>query len=632
MDSKIVSQEEFSLFSHAPIEYGAEQVHQLEGIDIIRKRPTLFIEDLDTAGLHRMIHEVIDNAFDEVMAGFGKRVIVEILPDSSVSVEDFGRGIPVEVNEKFGIPAIEMVFTRLFAGGKFEEGGYTSSGGLHGVGLKCLNAFCKFISVDVWRNNEHYQIGFENGLVTKPLVKVGPTDRTGTKIHFLPDYTVFKGAQPDALVIEKRLRQDAYLNPGAEAVFLSGGGESVFCYPSGVASFIDEKCESADPVHPTTITLRGKRNDELAVECNVRFTNTVGTIVWGYVNNVHTVDGGSHVKGTIKGILNAVRSYGKEKKLIRQKTPPLTESDITSGIIAVVNFKTKSPQFTSQTKSRYQDSKVEPDVAEMVSESFQYYLAENPREAKAIILHCMDNAVSREKAANQKRQLRKLKDTASEGIPATLMNCEKMGNGSELFVFTRVSSWHRLAECRNPKNQAALPMPLRRNPSTAKAHLDALIEHPDYHALVAGMGAGVGALQESTAEEPLDEAVAGNFSMDDRRYDKIVVVCDDTPESRLARANVLAFIQKYMAPLISEGKASIIDSHQILKECAVPRMSLLTAEQAEKWLFDKKTRPEMNVVMDPKTEDQLGGVATPAVACNVEMDDGQTVAPSDPGD
>ena len=584
------SQEEFSLFSRVAGEYGAAQVQQLEGIDVIRKRPTLFIEDLDTAGLHRLIHEVIDNAFDEAMAGFGNKVVVEIGADSTVSVEDWGRGIPVDTHPLHKLPAVEIVFTKLFAGGKFDKGGYSSAGGLHGVGLKCLTAFSCFIEVDIWREGAHYQMRLENGAVSSPLKKVGSTDRTGTKIKFLPDYNIFKGAYPNALVIEKRLRQDAYLNPGAEAVLSFGGVESVFCYPEGVSAFIDEACETSDPVHAATISLRGKKNDDIAVECHLRFTNSADTSLWGYVNNVHTQSGGSHVQGAVKGLLRAVKSYGTEKKLLRQKTPVLRESDITAGIIAVVNYKTKSPKFTSQTKNCYQDGQAESEISEIVKEEFLLYMTQNQREGKAIVLHCMDNAVSREKATHQKRHLRKLKATASEGIPGSLLNCKNQGDGSELFVFVKTSSWHRLAKCRDTEHQAVLPMPLRRNPPSSRAHLDLLIDHPDYHALVAGLGAGVGGTTDEETDEPLDETVTGNFVMPERRYDKVVLVCDNTPESRLALANVMAFIQKFMTPMVVERKTIVLDVKQLLDDCKADRLSLLSSKDAEKHIFSSKTR------------------------------------------
>ena len=457
-------------------EYGASQIDKLEGLEAVRKRPGMYIGDPDIRGLHHCVFEVLDNSIDEHLAGYCKKVSVNINADGSVSISDDGRGIPVDMHPKFNMPAVELVLTSLHAGGKFGQGAYKYSGGLHGVGAKCVNALSDWFRAEVHRDEKIYSIEFERGKTTKPLEvvgKVGPKV-TGTTITFFPDATIFV----DTIAFEfdrlaTRLRELAFLNPGLtidlEDERPDSAEKTSFYYAKGIEEFVQQLGENKTLIHPDPVVLRGKREveidydgkvakDDVFVDCVFQYNDSYNEQILCFANSIPNADGGTHLTGFRGSLTRAINQYSRANKLLKEKDPNLSGEDVREGIVCVISVKMPNPRFSSQTKDKLVNAEIEGVVNSVVYEGMQAYFEENPNLAKMVIDKAVNAARAREAARKARETVRK-SVMSGGGLPGKLADCsERDPKKSEIYVVEGDSAGGSAKSGRNRINQAILPL------------------------------------------------------------------------------------------------------------------------------------------------------------------------------
>jgi DNA gyrase subunit B len=540
--------------------YGAEQIDKLEGLSAVRLRPGMYIGDPDERGLHHCVFEVLDNSIDEHLAGFCKKIEIAIHVDGSCSVKDDGRGIPVDIHPKFGIPAVELVLTSLHAGGKFGQGAYKYSGGLHGVGAKCVNALSDWFRAEVYRDGKIHSIEFERGVTTKPLEVVGALSnpaQTGTMITFMPDATIF--TITTTFVFERlaaRLRELAFLNPGVTIALKDERPDvprvETFFYPEGVVEFVRELGENKQVVHakpimlsgrrPVEVELEGKKTEEqVLVDCVIQYNDSYNEQVLCFANSIHNADGGTHLTGFKNALTRAINLYAKNANLIKEKDPVPTGDDCREGIVCVLSVKHPHPRFSSQTKDKLVNNEVEGVVHSVVYDGLCKYFEENPDVAKAVVQKVVNAARAREAARRAREAVRK-DALFGGGLPGKLADCSDRDPAkSEIYIVEGDSAGGSAKQGRDRRTQAILPI-RGKLINVEKARMDKVLQNNEILTMIKAVGTGIG-----------DGEGEGSFDITKLRYHKIVIMTDADVDGSHIRTLLLTFFYRQMPELVRRG-------------------------------------------------------------------------------
>lgn len=524
-------------------EYGADQIQILEGLEAVRKRPGMYIGSTSSRGLHHLVYEIVDNAVDEALAGYCDKIEVSINPDNSVTVIDDGRGIPVGINHKAGKPAVEVVFTILHAGGKFGGGGYKVSGGLHGVGASVVNALSDWLEVEICQEGKVYRQRYEKGKTIYTLKVVGECDpeKTGTKVTFKPDATIFQETTVYEFdILKQRLREMAFLTRGLRIILRDvreeNPQEKVFHYEGGIKEFVTYLNKSKSPLYENVMYFEGSKNNvyvEVAMQHNDSYTESV----YSFVNNINTPEGGTHLVGFRNAITKTFNDYARNNKLLRDNEANLTGEDIREGLTAIVSVKIEDPQFEGQTKQKLGNSEARGAVDSVISEQLTYYLEQNPSIAKTICEKSILAQRARE-AARKARELTRRK-TALEGmaLPGKLADCsDKDPKNCEIYIVEGDSAGGSAKKARSRATQAILPL-RGKILNVEKARLDKVYANAEIKAMITAFGTGI----------------HDDFDVTKLRYHKIIIMTDADVDGSHIATLLLTFIYRFMPELIKQG-------------------------------------------------------------------------------
>ena len=521
-------------------EYTGKEIVILEGLEAVRKRPGMYIGSTGARGLYHLVYEVVDNSVDEALAGYCKTIKVTIGKDNSVTVEDDGRGMPVDKHPKMGIPAVEVIHTVLHAGGKFGGGGYKVSGGLHGVGASVVNALSTRMEVEIKRNGKIYKQCYERGKTVTPLEVIGESKKTGSKTTFWPDPEIFETTVFDFATLEHRLREMAFLNKGIKIVFKDEREgqkkNETYHYEGGIKEFVQFINESKDPIHPDIIYFEViKENCELEVA--MQYTQSYSELVLGYANNINTTDGGTHIVGFKSALTRVFNDYGKKNKILKDSDDALTGEDVREGLTAIVSVKLEEPQFEGQTKAKLGNPDIRGFVETSTNENLTAFLEENPAQAKAILEKCIKAARARE-AARKARDLTRRKGALdSFSLPGKLADCsDKDPSVCEIFLVEGDSAGGSAKDGRDRKRQAILPL-RGKILNVEKARLDKILNSDEIKNMITAFGCGIG----------------DDFNIEKLRYHKIIIMTDADVDGAHIRTLLLTFLYRYMRPLIEGG-------------------------------------------------------------------------------
>ncbi len=524
-------------------EYGADQIQILEGLEAVRKRPGMYIGSTSSRGLHHLVYEIVDNSVDEALAGFCKNIEVLINPGNTITVTDDGRGIPTGINHKAGKPAVEVVFTVLHAGGKFGGGGYKVSGGLHGVGASVVNALSNWLEVEIFREGKVYKQRYERGKVMYPLEvsDVCDPEKTGTRVTFQPDDTIFEETEYDFDTLKQRLRETAFLTKGLNITLrdLRNSEEIVernFHYAGGIREFVTYLNNSKTVLYPDVIYCEGKR-DNVYVEVAFQHNDGYNDGTYSFVNNIITPEGGTHLAGFRNAITKTFNTYARANKILKDNDPALSGDDIREGLTAIISIKLEEPQFEGQTKQKLGNSEARGAVDNVVSEQLTYYLEQNPTVAKTICEKSLLAQRARE-AARKARDLTRRK-TALEGmsLPGKLADCsDKDPKNCEIFIVEGDSAGGSAKTARSRATQAILPL-RGKILNVEKARLDRIYENAEIKAMITAFGTGI----------------HDDFDISKLRYDKIIIMTDADVDGAHIATLMLTFLYRFMPELIKQG-------------------------------------------------------------------------------
>lgn len=538
--------------------YDAAQIDKLEGLEAVRKRPGMYIGDPDERGLHHMVFEVLDNSIDEHLAGYCTKIEVTVHVDGSVSVRDNGRGIPVDMHPKFKMPAVELVLTNLHAGGKFGQGAYKYSGGLHGVGAKCVNALSDWFKVEVSRDGKVYAMGFERGKTTQKLEVIGEVKskkNTGTLITFLPDPTIFTITTEFKFErLGSRLRELAFLNPGLEITLNDERGDAAkketFFYKHGIEEFVKQLGENKQVIHPKPIVLSRQR-DEVFVDVVLQYNDSYNDHILPFANSIPNPDGGTHLTGFRTALTKAVNQYAKSNSLLKEKDPAISGDDVREGLICVLSIKLPNPRFESQTKVKLVNTEIDGIVNSVVYDGLMTFLDSNPPIAKRIFDKVLTAARAREAARKARETIRKGALTGG-GLPGKLADCsERDPDLTELYIVEGDSAGGSAKQGRDRRYQAILPI-RGKLINVEKARLDQALKNTEIQSMITAIGTGIGKPKdENTAK---DEA---SFDITKLRYGRIIIMTDADVDGSHIRTLLLTFFYRQMTELVRAGKIYI---------------------------------------------------------------------------
>lgn len=528
--------------------YTADSIKTLKGLDAVRKRPAMYIGSTGSTGLHHLVYEVVDNSIDEALAGYCNRIEVIIHADNSISVLDNGRGIPIDYHTEEKMSALQLVLTTLHAGGKFDNSSYKVSGGLHGVGVSCVNALSSWMKVEVYRDNMVYFMEFHRGIPLEEIKVVGTTDRQGTRVTFKPDDEIFETTEYSYDILSKRLRELAFLNKGVCIVLNDErpeGKKHEFCYPGGLGSFITYLDENKTTLHPDPICffqVRGGVEIEIAMQYNDSYTENI----FSFANNINTIDGGTHLSGFKKGLTRAINTYVTNNNLLKNNKVELKGEDLREGLTAVISVKLPNPQFEGQTKGKLGNSDIMGIVEASVGEMLGTFLEENPQIARKVIDKCVNAAIARE-AARKARQLARRKTIMDGGgLPGKLADCqERDPSRCEIFIVEGDSAGGSAKMGRDRSFQAILPLK-GKILNVEKARLDKVISHDEIQIIVQALGTGFGSSEDEDG-----------FNLSKLRYNKIIIMTDADVDGSHIRTLLLTFLFRHMPGLIENGNVYI---------------------------------------------------------------------------
>jgi DNA gyrase subunit B len=521
-------------------DYTGEQIEVLKGLEAVRKRPGMYIGNTAERGLHQLVYEAVDNAVDEALAGYAHTISAILYKDGSCSVEDDGRGIPIDMHAEEKLPAVEVVMTMLHAGGKFGKGGYKVSGGLHGVGISVVNALSERMTTRVKRDGWLYEIKFERGVTVQKLRKVSRAEGSGTYQWFKPDPDVFEMLDFSWKILEARLRELAFLNRGLSILLRDerpeeGPRERTYMYEGGIVSFVEWLNENKEALTPV-ISTNGER-DDVVVECALQWQDGYNEVVYSYANNINTIEGGMHLTGFRTAVSGKVNEYARKRGMLKDSEPNLSTDDCMEGLTAIVSVKLQDPQFEGQTKTKLGNAKMRPIVNGLVTERLEFFLEENPKFGRAIVDKCMQAQRARE-AARKARDLTRRKNVLEgSGLPGKLVDCKTQDPAlSELFLVEGDSAGGTAKGGRDPNTQAILPL-RGKILNVEKARLDKMLSNEEIRTMITAFGTGFG-------EE---------FNADKLRYHKIIIMTDADVDGSHIRTLLLTFFFRQMKPLVERG-------------------------------------------------------------------------------
>ncbi len=521
-------------------EYGAENIKILEGLQAVRKRPEMYIGNRQEGGLHHLVYEVLDNSIDEALAGRCDQILVHIHMDGSCSVEDNGYGIPTELHAEAGKSALEVVLTVLHAGGKFDNKAYKVSGGLHGVGVSVVNALSERLEADVWRNGKHYHFECERGVPKGPVREIGETSKRGTRINFLPDSDIFPDTEFKFDILQKRIRELAYLNAGAHITFQDDRVDKreIYHYDKGIRAFVEYLNEGKTPLSNVVYFSKEDPDNGLACELAFQYNDSYNEMVMAYANNIRNIDGGTHLSGFRTGLTRTMNAYARSANLIKGNLAP-SGDDLREGLTAVISVKLRDPHFEAQTKVRLSNPEVSGFVETMLNEQLAIYLEENPTEAKRILNKAIQAAQARE-AARKARELTRRKGALSSGnLPGKLWDCSSRETvNTEIFIVEGDSAGGSAKAGRDRTIQAILPLK-GKILNVEKARLEKMLGHEEIRTIISALGTGIGT----------DE-----FDLSKCRYGKIILMTDADVDGAHIRTLLLTFFFRQMPKLIEEER------------------------------------------------------------------------------
>ena len=546
--------------------YGEDQIQVLEGLEPVRKRPGMYIGSTDERGLHHLITEIVDNSIDEALAGYCKNITVEINKDGSCSVTDDGRGIPTGIHKTEKKSAVELVLTKLHAGGKFGGGGYKISGGLHGVGLSVVNALSEWLEVEVFQNGNHYKQVYNRGIPQRELAIVGPADKTGTKVTFMPDAEIFEVTHFDYDLIKNRLRELAFLNKGIviTAIDHRDNKEERMHYEGGIKEFVDQMNKNKETVFPKPIYIDREFSGAI-IEIAFQYNDSYNEIIHAYANNINTEEGGTHLEGFKKALTKVINEYGVSAKIMKDNEK-LSGEDVREGITAVISVKLPDPQFEGQTKTKLGNSYIQSAVSKAVVEDFGTYLEENPTEARSLILKSVTAQRAREAARAARESTRRKGVLESTTLPGKLADCsEKDPKLCEIYIVEGDSAGGSAKQGRDMRFQAILPL-RGKILNVEKARLNRVLENAEIKAMATAFGGGIG----------------NEFDITKLRYDKIICMTDADVDGAHIRILLLTFFYRYMRPMIEQGHVY----------AAMPPLYKITKGKTEKYAYsdDEKAK------------------------------------------
>jgi DNA gyrase subunit B len=555
-----------------PAEYMASNIQVLEGLEAVRKRPSMYIGDTGVRGLHHLINEVVDNSIDEALAGYCDYIKVIINPDGSITIEDNGRGIPVDIHEKMGIPAVELVLTKLHAGGKFDKDSYKVSGGLHGVGVSCVNALSSHFEAIIHRDKKVWSMSFSQGNIVSPLKEIGTTDHTGTIIIFKPDIEIFRQSTEFKLeLIIDRMRELAFLNPEVtiEVVDLreEPAENLIFHYEGGVVDFVRFLDENREPLMNEPINISGEI-DNVPVNLAIQYNRSYTENVHSFVNNINTHEGGTHVSGFRRALTRALKGYAEKNKLIKGKVA-ISGEDFREGLTAILSVKVAEPQFEGQTKTKLGNSEVQSAVEILVYDKLSEYLEQHPKVSKSILEKVILSAEAREAARKARQLVQRKSAMTGGGLPGKLADCSiNDPEHTEIYLVEGDSAGGSAKSGRNRSFQAILPL-RGKILNVEKARINKILENNEIRAMITALGVGIG-----TDEE---------FDLSKLRYHKIIVMTDADVDGSHIRTLLLTFFYRYMMPLIEFGHIYI----------ATPPLYKVTQGKKIEYAWDDEQRDQI---------------------------------------
>src|SRR6059036_2022133 len=579
-ESVLMEDENRATKPEATEKYDASKIDKLEGLEAVRKRPGMYIGDPDERGLHHCVFEVLDNSIDEHLAGHCNRIEVEIHVDGSVSIRDDGRGIPVDMHPKWNMPAVELVLTNLHAGGKFGQGAYKYSGGLHGVGAKCVNALSDWFKVEVSRDGKVYHMAFTRGVTTEKLKVIGKSKGTGTLITFKPDPTIFTITTEFKFdILANRLRELAFLNPGVEILLADERIEDKkerFVYKEGIEEFVKQLGKNKQVIHPKPIILT-RQKDEVFVDCVMQYNDSYNDQILCFANSIPNPDGGTHLTGFRSALTRAINQYAKQNNLLKEKDPAISGDDVREGLVCVLSVKLPNPRFESQTKVKLVNTEIDGVVSSIVYDGLMNFFDSHPPVAKKVIDKALLAARAREAARKARETVRKGELTGG-GLPGKLADCsDRDPANTEIYIVEGDSAGGSAKQGRDRKFQAILPI-RGKLINVEKARLDKVLQNEEIRTMITAVGTGIG-----------DGDSEGAFDLTKLRYHKIIIMTDADVDGSHIRTLLLTFFYRQMSELIERGNIYIAQPPLFKVKKGKSEQYIKDERQMSRFLLNKAT-------------------------------------------
>jgi DNA gyrase subunit B len=571
------------MYSSSASDYQSDKIKVLQGLEAVRKRPAMYIGDTGKRGLHHLVYEVVDNSIDEALAGYCDKIVVTVHKDNSISVEDDGRGMPVDLHPTEKKPGVEVIMTMLHAGGKFDKGSYKVSGGLHGVGVSCVNALSKYVKVRISRNNKIYEQEYSCGHPTSKLVEVGKSKKTGTTVTFKPDDSIFTITVYDYNVLRERLRELAFLNKDVHITLFDERTEEedIFHYKGGIKEFVSYLNEARTPLHPKAVYMEGER-DDISVEFSFQYNDTYNENFFSYVNCINTIEGGTHLTGARTALTRALNNYAQKNNMfkgIKKNNFSLSGEDTREGITAVLSVKVPEPQFEGQTKTKLGNGEVKGIVDSIVMENLNEFFETNPSVAKKVIEKSVMAAKAREAARTARELTRRKNALEISGLPGKLADCSiKDPSHCELYIVEGDSAGGSAKQGRDRRFQAILPL-RGKILNVEKARYDRVLQSKEIQALFTAIGGGL----------------RDDFDVEKIRYDKIIIMTDADVDGAHIRTLLLTFFFRQMRDLLQYGHVYI----------AQPPLYRLKQGKVERYAYDDAEMDMLSARMKKERQSKI---------------------------